>query len=191
MRAKPILCTLVLLAAAYIAYPYLALYRLQAAIANGDTARLAALVDWDQVRQGLKDDIAEQLVQEPVDPPELAEQPVARTQNAVAALPPFGSSFIKGIASKAVDETVTPDALARMARPVDEAEATEPDPVNAGSLRDARVSWAFFESPDTFMLWLHTPAGGKQPLKLRMGLRDGAWKVIRIWLPPALLRHRG
>lgn len=188
MHAKPILCTVVLLAAAYAAYPYVALYRLQAAIRSGDPDRIAAMVDWDQVRDGLKDEIAEQVIDAP---PELPEQPVGHTQDAVAPLPPFGSSFIKGIASNAVDEAVSPNNVAKMIRTRAEAETSDPESISADSLKGAQVSWAFFDSPDTFKLWLRTAAAGPDPVKLRMELRDGAWKITRIWLPPALLRHRG
>lgn len=188
MRGKPILCTVVLLAAAYAAYPYVALYRLETAIRSGDPDRIAAMVDWNQVRQGLKDDIDAQVIDSPPDPP---EQPVGHAQDAVAALPPFGSSFLKGVASKAVDEAVSPDNVARMIRTGAVAEITEPDPVNAVSFEGARVTWAFFDGPESFALWLRTAAAGPDPVKLRMELCDGSWKITRIWLPPALLRRRG
>lgn len=188
MRKKPILSALVVVAAAYAAYPYVVLYRLQAAIQSGDPERLAALVDWNQVRQGLKDDIAAQLLAEPAEPPK------ATAQTAAAELPPFGASFVKGIAAQAVDSAVTPGALARMAQPAaaeEPREAGEPDPLQAASFKNAHVTWAFFQSPETFMLWLRTPAGGAAPLKLRMELHDGEWKITRVWLPPDLLARRG
>ncbi len=190
MRKRPILSALVVVAAAYTAYPYVALYRLQAALQSGDPARLSAMVDWDRVRQGLKDDIAEELLAEP---PEPAEQPKAITQNAAAVLPPFGASFVKGIASTAVDLAVTPDSIARIARPGREADMddADPDPLKAISFKHAHVTWAFFQNPETFMLWLRTSAGGAVPVKLRMELHDGTWKITRVWLPPDLLRRRG
>ncbi|MGH7210491.1 MAG: hypothetical protein ACREF1_03405, partial [Acetobacteraceae bacterium] len=111
-----------------------------------------------------------------------------------AELPPFGASFVKCIASQAVDSVVTPGAFARMAQPAvaeNAAAASEPDPLRTVSFKNVHVTWAFFESPETFTLWLRTPAGGAKPLKLRMELHDGSWKITRVWLPPDLLARRG
>ena len=45
----PIIVALGLLVAGYVAYPCLALYRLDSAMARGDTASLRRLIDWPQV----------------------------------------------------------------------------------------------------------------------------------------------
>ncbi|MGH7155077.1 MAG: DUF2939 domain-containing protein, partial [Acetobacteraceae bacterium] len=58
MRARmPIIIGLCLLAAAYIAYPFVTLYRLNSALARGDTRTLARLVDWPAVQEGLQEDL--------------------------------------------------------------------------------------------------------------------------------------
>ena len=44
---------------AYAAAPYVALYQLGQAIRHGDAALLASLVDWDEVREGIKEDICD------------------------------------------------------------------------------------------------------------------------------------
>lgn len=183
MSKKPILSALVVVAAAYTAYPYVALYRLQSALRSGDQASLAAMVDWDQVRGGLKDDIADQVMGAP-------EQPKATAQAASATLPPFGASFVKGVASKAVDEAVTPETITRLIRPGEDPDEGTPDPLQSVPFKNARLTWAFFQSPQTFTLWLRTPdeGTGSEPVKARMQLIDGAWKITRIWLPPDLLK---
>jgi hypothetical protein len=182
MSSKPILSVLAIVAVAYMAYPYVALYRLQAALGSGNPDSLAAMVDWDQVRDGLKQEIADQVV----DPP----APVRATaQLASNVLPPFGSGFVKGIAAKAVDDAVTPETVARMIRPaaVDEGAA---NPLEAIATARTRIEWAFFDNPTTFTLWLRTPsmARADAPVKLRMQLVDGDWKITRVWLPPSLLQ---
>ena len=184
MSKKPILSALVVIAAAYMAYPYVALYRLEAAFRNGNPASVAAMIDWDQVRDGLKEDISEQVAGIPA-------QPVGTAQAASATLPPFGSSFIKGIASKTVDSVVTPESMARMVQPRENPTGDGPDPLQAVSFQNARIKWAFFNSPATFTLWLSAPnaAPGEDPVKVRMELLDGEWKITRVWLPPSLLRR--
>jgi hypothetical protein len=182
MSKKPILSALVVVAAAYAAYPYVALYRLQAALRSGNSATLAAMIDWDQVRDGLKDQIAEDFVGSPA--------PATGTmQTASAELPAFGASFIKGVASNAVDSEITPEAVVRMVGHTEALEEGEPDPLRAVAVRNTRITWAFFGDPTTFTLWLRTPneAPGDDPVKLRMQLRDGNWKITRVWLPPTLL----
>ena len=183
-KTKPILSALVVCAAAYTAYPYVALYRLESALRGGDSSGLAAMIDWDQVRIGLKEDIAEQIDDEPV-------QPTATAQMASATLPPFGSSFIKGIASKAVDAEVTPESLAHMARTNYVADDPDPERMASTSLSNARLTWAFFENPTTFTVWLRTRAAhNREAVKVRMDLHEGAWKITRVWLPLELLKQR-
>lgn len=198
MSKKPILSALVVVAVAYMASPYVALYRLQAALRGGDQSILAGMVDWDQVRDGLKQDIAELVVDEPEPQPRATAQLAGAmevsgsAQLAGSTLPPFGSSFIKGIASKAVDEAITPESVARMGRPDGDAEPGDADPLQSVSLKSAHVTWAFFQSPETFTLWLRSPGQdiSEGPVKLRMELLDGSWKITRVWLPPSLLRHQ-
>lgn len=185
MSKKPILSALAVVAAAYVAYPYVALYRLEAAFRSGNPASVAAMIDWDQVRDGLKEDISEQVAG-------ISVQPVGSAQAASAELPAFGASFIKGIASKTVDSVVTPESMTRMVQPREDQAGDEPDPLQAISFQNAHVKWAFFNSPATFTLWLSAPndAPGEDPIKVRMALLDGEWKITRVWLPPSLL-HRG
>lgn len=182
MSRKPILSALVVIAASYVAYPYVALYRLEAALRSGNPSRVAAMIDWDQVRDGLKEEISQQVDR-------ISVEPVGTAQAASAALPAFGSSFIKGIASKTVDSVVTPESMARMVQPKEDRAGDEPDPLQAVSFRNSRIQWAFFDSPATFTLWLRAPneAPGEDPVKLRMALLNGEWKITRVWLPPSLL----
>jgi len=166
MRARwPLLATVLSLGVAYVGYPYVALYRLGSAIKSADTATLEAMVDWPAVREGIKEDVCDRAAEN-------------SSPKANADLPPFGESFVRGVTSSSIDQTVTPQALLAVTK----SEPVHPTPRGA----DIHVNWAFFESPTTFMVSLQPP-GQTDPIKLEMDLRYGAWRVQRVWLPADLL----
>jgi DUF2939 family protein len=160
---KPAIAAFLLIAAAYAVYPYVTLYRLGEAIRHGDASTLQSMVDWPAVREGIKEDICDLVVDSP---PEV---------KVGAKLPPFGAGFVRGIAQNAVDSRVNPESLA--------AAAKQPSAPNGASVQ---VSWAFFSSPSAFTVDLDAP-GQSLPIRLELNLRDGAWQVTRVWLPPDLL----
>jgi Protein of unknown function (DUF2939) len=170
MRAGwPIVATILSVAVAYVAYPYVTLYRLGSAIQRADAATLESLVNWPAVREGIKEDVCDLA----------SDDPIPKTGG---ALPPFGASFRRGIASSAIDQAVTPQALlAATSAPT--LPANNPAPHGA----DVHVGWAFFDGLTTFMISLHAP-GQVEPLKLEMDLHNGEWRVQRVWLPAELLR---
>ena len=169
MRTRwPLLATVLSAGVAYIAYPYVELYRLGSAIQSADAATLESLVDWPAVREGIKEDVCD-LAANDSDP------------KAVAELPPFGASFVRGITSNTIDQTVTPQALLAAATTLP---ANPPPKSPRGA--DVHINWAFFDSPTTFMVSLQ-PAGQVEPIKLEMDLQHGAWRVQRVWLPAELL----
>jgi hypothetical protein len=149
----------------YAAYPYVTLLRLGLAIRTANAGTLESLVDWPSVREGIKEDVSDYGA-------------TATVQKASDALPPFGASFVRGIASNAIDQAVTPEALAR-AVGLDVHEKTA---APAG----VRVEWAFFDTPTRFMVDLHT-ASSNEPIRLEMDLEHGAWEVERVWLPHSML----
>ena len=162
---KPVIGALMVIALAYVIYPYVTLYRLGLAIRQGDAVSLQSLVDWPAVREGIKEDICDAVVDEP--------------STANGKLPPFGAGFMRGIASNAIDARVTPEALASAARqPGMESAVPEGAAV--------QVSWAFFDGPSAFVVDLSAP-GQATPIRLQMELRDGSWEVTRVWLPTRLL----
>ena len=95
---------LLTIVAAYVVYPYVTLYRLGQAIRHGDATMLQSMVDWPSVREGIKEDICDLVIDEP---------PEAKHGG---KLPPFGAGFVRGIAANAIDERVTPQALATVAK---------------------------------------------------------------------------
>jgi hypothetical protein len=168
MRARwPLLATVLSIAVAYIAYPYVTLYRLGVAIRSADAATLESLVNWPAVREGIKEDVCDLV----------AEQSGPRNGS---DLPAFGASFMRGIASSAIDQAVTPQALLAAAST---GPATQPAPPTGA---DVHVNWAFFDSLTSFAISLQPP-GQTEPVKLEMDLHHGEWRVQRVWLPNELL----
>jgi hypothetical protein len=164
---KPAISVCLAVVLAYGIYPYVTLFRLGQAVRNGDAATLQSMVNWDAVREGIKEDICDLVVDQPAQ------------QQAHGQLPPFGAGFLRGIATNAVDQRVTPEALVQAVR--------QPEPGNATE-GPVQVSWAFFAGPSTFMVDL-AGQGQTDPIRLQMDLRDGAWCVTRVWLPPGLLTN--
>jgi hypothetical protein len=168
----PLFVTVFSLAVVYVAYPYFTLYRLGSAIRTADAATLESLVNWPAVREGIKEDVCDLVVDTP------AQQPEARVQKTVGELPPFGSSFMRGIASSAIDQAVTPQALLAATLPT-----SRPQPRGA----DVHINWAFFDSPTSFQVSLQAP-GQTEPVKLELDLKGGEWRVQRVWLPAEMLQ---
>jgi len=164
--AKSIMAAVLAVGVGYAAYPYVTLYRLGHAIHTGDAATLRTLVDWPAVREGIKEDICDNIADDP-------EVTVSGGK-----LPAFGASFVRGIAANAVDQQVTAEGLVDMTH----------HHATGTALRGAavRVNWAFFHDPTDFIVSLNAP-GQREPIKLQMNLTDAGWQVTRIWLPPALL----
>ena len=124
------------------------------------------MVDWASVREGIKEDICDLVIDQP------------QQAQSDGKLPPFGAGFVRGIATNAVDRRVTPEALVAAAQQPGADQTTRGAPV--------QVSWAFFASPAGLRGGSDTP-GRPAPIRLQMDLRNGTWHVTRVWLPPDLL----
>ncbi|HEY2132797.1 MAG TPA: DUF2939 domain-containing protein [Acetobacteraceae bacterium] len=177
--AKRTFGVLLLATFAYAITPYICLWRLYNAVEQGDAATLAQVVDWNSVRRGLKEDIAEGII----------GMAPAETVARGNTLPAFGSGFVTGIASNVVDEEVTPQHLAEAVR--DAQPATAPAqpaaPDNASGF--GSLERAFFTSPTCFIVSIRLP--GQDPddpaLRVELGLSGTGWKVIRAWVPQDLM----
>jgi hypothetical protein len=163
---RPIIGALLAVATAYAAYPYVTLYRLGQAVRQGDAPTLESMVDWYAVREGIKEDICD-----------LTSDEAPEVKNG-SKLPPFGASFVRGIAMNSVDTRITPQAFASSVQ--------RPAPVPTSDHTAVEMSWAFFASPTEFVVDLHAP-GQDDPIRLQLDLRGGIWQVTRVWLPPEML----
>ncbi len=185
IRAKWSVVAAVLTAGiAYVAYPYVTLYRLGVAIQGSDCKTLESLVDWPAVREGIKEDVCDLVIDD-------------LRAGGGSSLPPFGASFMRGIASNAIDQAVTPQALLAATGTVPPPARHRPFDHSATEMTateqqgpDVHVNWAFFDSPTTFSISLQA-RGQADPIKLEMSLRGGMWQVQRVWLPEALLTNSG
>ena len=166
MRARwPILAAVVALGAGYLGYPYATLYRIDTAVRRADTETLRTLVDWYAVREGLKEDISDMVLEAPAD---------TRPSNGLA---PFGESFVRGMTGNIVDRTVTPETLLSMTHASGHT-----------VYGDARVIWAFFNNPTEFAVSVHSD-GCAEPIRVMLELRRLRWRVRRVWLPNELLER--
>jgi hypothetical protein len=167
LRRKRVLIVAALAAFGYAAYPYVTLARLGAALGAGDATTLESLVAWGPVREGIKEDICD----------DVSDAPATND----TALRPFGFSFAHSVASNVVDAHVSPHGILAAARRL--------DPANLTLSAMSGVKWAFFESPTQFVAELKPPgmAPDAPPVRVQMELRGFAWKVTRVWLPPTML----
>jgi hypothetical protein len=163
---KRVLVVAALAAFAYVAYPYVTLARLGAALGNGDATTLETLVAWGPVREGIKEDICDDVID---------------TGTADTGLRPFGFSFVRGVAANLIDQHVSPHGVLAVMHDVNPASAT------LSALTG--VKWAFFESPTEFVAELKPPGSSPEaaPVRVQLELQGLAWKVTRVWLPPTLL----
>ena len=105
--------------------------------AAGDAQTLAADIEWDGVREGLKEDIADGIT----------GQPGSSTAVASDALPAFGSGFVRSMAGNMVDETVTPEHLATSFSALQAAGANHTQPGDPAKLASALLQLADSATP--------------------------------------------
>lgn len=169
MPTLPLIGAVLLLLAIYALAPGLTLLRINRAVRQGDTAALARLVDFPSVREGLAQEVAGGIL----------GIPPSHQAHASGGLPPFGFSFVSRIADREIAIRLTPRGLIRLAH------AGGP----AGAPRaQMRLAGVWFDGPRRVIVRLHV-TGQPQPIRLRLQLEHGGWKLDRVWLPQQLLRR--
>ena len=157
--------------AAYLAWPYVALYRVGDAMRHGDVAALSAAIDWDSVREGIKEDIADQIVPRPI--------------GATDGLPPFGAGFATAMAGTVIDRTVTPASLAERQTILRTAGRTPHE-----SLQSAWFT-GLTQFDASFQLSPKEP--GQEPVRVHLDLVETGWipkwQVTRVWIPMTVLQN--
>jgi len=159
-RLAWLLCGMV---AWYAASPYFVLWRLDRALRSGDDAYVSHHVDWGAVRAGLIDDVGEAIRDDAAPPPNPHD------------LPPFGSSFVQGLASHVVDGRFQQGHVMALLHGL-------AGTAGAGA---GMVRWAFFDGPASFHAELALADGAQVRLQLR--LIAGRWRIVRAAMPPTLL----
>ena len=164
MPKLPLIGPGLLLLAAYALAPGFALFRLDQAVRHDDVATVTHLVDWPAVRQGLADQVA---------------GGVLGAQAPGGSLPPFGFSFVSHLADHAIAARLTPRKLIGLAHAA---------PSAGAPLARVRLAGAWFDGPRQLTVRLRL-TGQHQPIRLRMQLQRGGWKLVQVQLPPDLLRR--
>ena len=172
---KKIAALILILAAAYAAYPYFALYRLGEALRAQDLDAVEGKVDWLRVRQGIKDDVNAAVLAK-VKPDDT---------NPLAGL---GVALAGTLASPVVDATVTPAGLVAVAnadRPTLTTLVTQIYVSGSGDRPLPHMIRSAFSGPATFEATI-MPSGATSDdgtIYLRLELEGGYWMLTRIRLP--------
>jgi hypothetical protein len=179
---KKIALLIVVLVAAYVAYPYLALYRLGKALRGQDLDAVENKVDWTRVRQGVKDDANAALL--------------ARVKPDDAnPLTGLGVAIVGKLASPVVDATVTPAGLVAVAvadKPTLATLVTQlyvPAPADRPLPRLTHSMFSGLVAFDATVM----PRGVTSPdgaIGLRLELEGGYWMLTRVRLPADGLANR-
>jgi hypothetical protein len=172
---KRIVGVLLVIVLAYIAYPYVALYRLGNAVRGGDPDAVEGKVDWPKLRQGLKNDLNAQV----------ASKAGADSDNGFAGL---GAMFAGKMIGAVIDSTVTPAGLAAMMQTGKAGPAIvhTMEPAVPEIRKDRplpKLASSGFQGLGTFEAEIAPREGAGKPLKLRLDLEGGYWMLTRVYLP--------
>jgi uncharacterized membrane protein len=205
MRRGLVILGVALLLAAYVASPYISIYRIAQAISNRDTAALETYADWPALREQLRTDL-KGFVTRALD---------KENQGADG----FQSGLVTFLApmmvDRLVDANVNPDGLIRLVdtspndvpptivKPADDdrqsdqslestphnlpsSEKGQNEKKSAASDEDPRnlITYAFFSGLTHFRVDAKNPrSDSAQPMTLLMEFRNFGWQVTRIKLP--------
>jgi len=163
-RAGPYLVGLFIFAVIWTVWPYWAIYDLQTALVQGDKIRLASMVDWDSVREGVREDLK-----------------AAYTAKIVNADPRV-QALSQAISSRAIDQVVNtqinPSMLSEMAKGGGDGS----DPME-------QVRYAFFSgSPLVFRMDIGAPFSTPDEQTIYLLEWNLGWKLKRIIVAPYLLK---
>ncbi len=160
----------ILVVAAYVGYPYLTLYWIDHALLTNDEPALARLVDWPEVRRGLKADVKLALI-------DAAQTQAGKDSFAGVFGAALTALLVPTLVDSAVEEWVTPEKVLNSEEVVKHRQEHK-------SFADF-VTYAFFTSPTEFRVDLKDPKDPDSPsitaLMRFTGLR---WRVVAIKLPP-------
>lgn len=160
---------LIIAAGAYLVSPYVAIVGLVNTLRAGDKDGLEERIDFPAVREHLKAEITASFLAKFQSDPELRDNPFAG----------LGLALVPALADKAVDALVTPEGLARLLAPEENADR---GPV-FGLPKDAG-----YMTLDRFRV--SAPAGEGKTSKINLILRRRGlftWIVTRIELPKDIL----
>lgn len=161
---------LLILIAAYVAYPYWTLYRLEQALLTDSTESLEKIVDFPAIRAGLKGQVEGGMLAKT---DELAKKRPVLGDIGRALTEAFGPSIVGGT----VDNLVTPETVLKNPTVVEHRKKDE-------GFEDF-VHYAFFSGPTTFKIELKDPDDASLPTITSFMSLDGfRWRVTKVEMPP-------
>jgi Protein of unknown function (DUF2939) len=174
---KKWLIALVVLVAAYMAYPYFTLWRIESAMARRDAVTLDALVDWARLRTDMKTQIRAHALERigtsfanpPPGPPGFGPMPPMGPMAAT-----MGAAFVVPMVESLVDVVASSPGLFKVADffGLDLTKGRE------------RVSYAFFVSPSEFRVDTRGPdPASPATMTMVLSLDGPTWKVTGVKLP--------
>ena len=167
---RRLLLLLIILAVAYVGYPYLTLYWIDQALLNNDRVALEQLVDFPQVRADVRAGVKGQVLAKANEITE--KRPILGTFGQVLT-----KLFAPDLVNSSVDAMVTADGILE-------------NPTVAEHRRKGEgfadfVTYAFFTSPTTFTAKMKDPDKPDSPtIGTAMKLDGFRWRVVGVDLPP-------
>lgn len=169
MFARLFTAAVLLLAAVWGAWPYGSLWLFGKAVDADDPARIEDKVDWQSVRDHLKDDVWQRLSAELEKEGEGGEEGEALARSALMLL-------ATAIAQGLIETYATPEALLAVLNGIAKAGEDDGDFLNT-------VSYAFFAAPTRFRVHVKPEGAEGKPLVLTFTFQDFGWVVTRIGFP--------
>jgi hypothetical protein len=169
----------------WVAWPYYSVYMLIEGARVGNVAILENGVEWDAVRQGIKNDINAQFMKEQVVSIEKDKSPGNQLGTGIAMM--LGPTVLNQL----IDSMVTPSAFAdaiHQSNAQNKSLSNERKVLkNPNELRWERIQYAFFSGgPLSFMAKLDIP-GSKNAETVDFLFRwNGNWRLSRVYLPPSV-----
>ncbi len=149
---------LLLFLLAYLAWPYVTIFRLDRALTNNDLATLQRLIDLSAVQQEWKNRM---------------DQGLQGTVGGANPMLEFFRGGIRQLGGSAIEQLVTMEWVRAQLL-----SRSDPRPEADPSLLDP-LSFAFFESYDRFLIRIGPL--GQNPLHARLRLRDWEWRVVAVY----------
>jgi hypothetical protein len=157
--------TAVLIVALFVAYPLLTIWRLGSAVRQSDDLGVDAMVDWPQVRDGLKSQFFSATV--------LAELQ-KKSSSAVESIGSMlGLTLGSSVADRLLEGLVSGKTAVALYRKIPEASS-----IDVKWIREVR-----FLSPSQFHFALQNPDEKTNPIKFVMTLEGIEWKITRVQFP--------
>jgi hypothetical protein len=188
-RMIPIFAVILVLAAAWIAWPFWTAHRIVRAVETQDTAALTPLVDWPELRDGLKGDLTRR-----------AKDEMTRGDLGQGALGQVLASGLGGLLAPTlvealVDNLVTPEGLTQLVQlGRDGAQILRPQGGGQGSGNQKegshdragklKLGGAWFTTPTRFRFSLSHEDKPDQPgPTVVLAFEQFGWKLVRLNLP--------